>query len=354
MAFVMPSFAVEPATRIIAPYFTLERFGRIPRDIWRVVVVTDLPGVGMSNDAQTAVVCHSSREPDARYRFDGRRRLLHVERPAKDEWVPHTVARLARVLLRLQYAERRAVFLHGGLVRARHGGVAFIGGKRTGKTSSILSFLATQGGGYVTNDDLAVMATPSGWCGLGWPRSVSARPDTLAAVMRSRPGLRIPAAASSHPANPGSMPHREDGDVEAALLYPSELCHCFGCSLHASANVHMIVFPEFEPAEKRGAALEPLHAREAVHRLRVNLESDPNHNYETFLLPCFAVPTTEELHAQAEQLARDIPSYVLRQSMWTLREGTTLVATELARLAPKGMDDPCPEGSLAGRRAWGA
>lgn len=147
-------------------------------------------------------------------------------------------------------------------------GVALFGGSRAGKTSLIMASVLDRGGRIVCNDDVSLMAGPDhepaagsvdcGVIGVGWPRSISVRLDTLD-LLFGRDRSRAVLASLSHPANQTLMSLRETG-VEphgTALLYPWEYADPLNTEIGSHTRVDAIVHVSLadDPAE---AELSPV------------------------------------------------------------------------------------------------
>ncbi|GAA4955347.1 hypothetical protein GCM10023238_22460 [Streptomyces heliomycini] len=203
------------------------------------------------------VVITSATEPPTRLWYDGTAREVLFDPAMPRSFLWHNLVRFTRILLRLMHAEEPEVFLHAGLVARDDGhGALVLGAKRAGKTSTVLSALR-HGLRFVGNDDVSVRADAGGWTGRGWPRRVSVRGDTFAAV-----GL--------------------PGDTDR-LLHPAELRDLAGGpELLAEAPVGVLVFPRFHPEP----GVVPLGPEETLARLTAN-ELPTVVKHADFLLPFF-------------------------------------------------------------------
>ncbi|WP_162561315.1 phosphoenolpyruvate carboxykinase (ATP) [Salinispora vitiensis] len=164
-----PAGVLAGLTGLASPYIEVTS-AEAPRTAPHVLVRATPP----SGDAWRRVVLESEYEPDrVVWVNDARRRLALVNED--DSWAVQQLLRSVRYLLRWQAYERGDLFLHGGLVRAQGTGIAFLGHKRSGKTSSILSALLNGGADFVSNDDLVITDALTGH---GSPRTVNVRSST--------------------------------------------------------------------------------------------------------------------------------------------------------------------------------
>ncbi|WP_223778320.1 hypothetical protein [Streptomyces sp. 135] len=229
---------------------------------------------------------------------DGAHRSVRLTAATASAYAPVHVVRIVRTLLRLDAAEHdpSALFLHAGMVAWRGLGIALVGNKRSGKTSTVIAATAA-GAHFVSNDDLSLHEGPGGPTGVGWPRSVSIRLDTVEPL-----GLALP-ARPVHPANA----HRS----EARLLMPHEIGGMFDGRVAPKAPLCAVVFPSF--AAHGSAVLTRVAPDEAAERLFANLLAPPVKDDE--LTSWFKLPDAAELGARARRIAASVPAFELRQRL---------------------------------------
>lgn len=233
--------------------------------------------------------------------IDGERRVVRLAADASSPYTSIHVVRNIRTLLRLDVAQydASALFLHAGMFAWRGHGVAVVGNKRSGKTSTVLA-AAAAGADFVSNDDLSLHRGPGGLVGQGWPRSVSVRLDTLGPL-----GLTLPADIT-HPANR----HRTD----ARLLMPQEISRMTRCRIVPTAPLKAVLFPSFTGDEK--CTLRRLDEEEKAERLLANLLTPPVKDDD--LSARFASPPEEQLADRVRHLAALVPAFSLHQSLTAL------------------------------------
>ncbi|HEX6288653.1 MAG TPA: hypothetical protein VFZ66_05650 [Herpetosiphonaceae bacterium] len=235
------------------------------------------------------------------------------------EWQVQNTLRMIRNVLRVELYEARALFLHGAMVDVAGAGVAYLGHKCAGKTSSTLAALSQEGVNFVNNDDLTVLP----WLGtprtLGWPRVVGIRFDTVDALEAAHPRMRDLRHDLRHPSNRIENPPRY-------FFYPKELAAACGRAVSPEADLRFFVFPRFLPRDSRGAYLEPLPKAEALELLRQNLEPVPD-KYNLFLHDYYTFPDRAYLNEQLEALVERVPAYVLHQSFSSLVDGAKLIVS---------------------------
>ncbi|MDT0268651.1 hypothetical protein RM844_20405 [Streptomyces sp. DSM 44915] len=294
------------------------------------------------------VVLRSEYEPDRVLWVDDARHRLTL--PADDpEWTLQQLLRSVRHLLRWQGFARGDLFLHGGLVRVAGRGVAFLGHKKSGKTSSILSALLNGGADFVSNDDLVLTDTDTDpdsgagaaggplragapLTGYGSPRTVNIRTDALLELAGTAPGLRTLLAEASHPTNafPGRHHTRDAVHAESGTRLPgsvwvrcAELAHVTGRNLLPDAPVHAVVLPRFDAGTTR-PDLTRLTPAEAHRALAAHVEETAT-KYDPFLAAWYPRTDADRRARLLRRLAEETPCYRLTQSMTRLADGTSAV-----------------------------
>ncbi|MFD7714042.1 hypothetical protein [Streptomyces sp. NPDC059786] len=256
------------------------------------------------------------------------------------EWRTQQLLRCVRNLLRWEHFADGELFLHGGMVDIDGRGIAFVGRKRSGKTSSIISALLHGGADFVSNDDLVV--TGSGGRGelrgLGFPRSINVRTDSLLALAAERPELYGLLKEAGHPANafPGTH-HTTEPQISygSGMTAPSrtwvrcrELADATGRRLVASGRLHAVVFPAFLDTAARPDVRRLSH--EEAGRLLAENTEEAALKYDPFLAPWYPATQAHRRAVITKELLRSVPCYRLTQHMRHLPAATSaLVAAVL-------------------------
>ncbi|MFE7112651.1 hypothetical protein ACFU98_35530 [Streptomyces sp. NPDC057575] len=255
------------------------------------------------------------------------RRDLVIDTGAPGPLVLQYLVRYLRILLRLAHARGDEVFVHGGMVAENGRGVALIGAKRAGKTSTVMASMLA-GRAFVANDDLSMARTGGGWTGRGWPRTVSVREDTFTA-------LGLPSGHGPHEGARGAsrsvrrVPGR-DGGQDTVLLRPQELAELLDAPPpQPNAEVSVLLFPRFADSSADPTRLVPLAPPEAARRLAANLLPVLVKD-QRFLRPHFPPGPDPRALGLAEQIAAVSPAYELVQHFSALREGALAVADLLS------------------------
>ncbi|MFJ8823113.1 hypothetical protein ACIREE_15150 [Streptomyces sp. NPDC102467] len=313
-----PARLVSGAAARLAPFVASSEPGLLdqPGNTWSIQHPTE----ARTDTAELEhVTITAATEPTATLAVDHERRRLILDPACTLEFATHLAARYARILLRLQRATRaQELFLHAGMAASAPGageadrGIAVIGPKRAGKTSTVMAAMRA-GAAFVGNDDLSVTRSPDGWTGHGWPRSVSVRSDTFTALGISPP------ERSAHPGRP-PRPQEPAAGAAPVMLLPSELASLLGApGVRPSAPLTALVFPRFAP-DAGDTALRELTPDETAQRLR---REQPVHvvKQADFLLPHFPRPSPAETEEVWRALVTDVPGFELAQSFTGLTVG---------------------------------
>lgn len=293
---------------------------------------------------------HPPGEPPTELMLDRKRKRIYISRPDSDVWRIQNAVRLIRLLIRFRLMEIGEVMLHAGMVRYGRIGIAFAGPKRAGKTSSILAAITGGATSYVSNDDLSIRKVGVTWFGFGWPRSVSARRDSVRAVLAQRGWRTGLVEALTHPAErtAESMLSKSAEAHGLHFIYPSEMNSHFGCGVAPMGAVDAIVLPTFvhEPMFGFKPELNRVDCGEAFRALFPELQMHAG-KYDDFLAGHFNLRSRDECESTLGIMLREVPCYRLTQTMDTLCQAETLVnalAQSLRRVAISDGDLSNPYG----------
>lgn len=270
----------------------------------------------------------SAVEPIRRIHVSQARREVVVDEPDPD-WRIMQVLRAVRHLLRWQAFEADALFLHGGMVSFDGAGVAFIGSRRSGKTSSIMAALAN-GGRFVVNDDLTVMERDGHLVGHGWPRTMAVRRDSALALRELLPGFPRASTDLRHPANRWEPNTSSMINGLAPLLWvdPAEMATSAGVAIEPSAPLRMVVLPTFDDHATRPELVRVTPA-EAEKLISAHVEAQAV-KYDAFLADWFT-PHVGGGGRLLSMLAQQ-PVHVLRQRMDFVFESLQVVKEVLVSI----------------------
>lgn len=253
-----PKSVAEHVHRLAAPYLDLEPGPCEPQD-WQVIAGAEPPEHAVPEKV-TAL-----GEVGVEYAVDHSSKTLFHLAPEGETWATQSLLRSTRAIHRSEASRQGALFLHAGLVELNGVGVALVGGSRAGKTSLIMASVLNGSGVMVCNDDVSLVTHPDehGVTGIGWPRSISVRLDTLD-VLFGRHRAQTVRSSLSHPANETILSLRDSGVEQhgTALIYPWEYADLLGTEIGRSVKVEAIVHLGLtdDPADA-GVAPVPPHAR---------------------------------------------------------------------------------------------
>lgn len=261
-------------------------------------------------------------EPERIYSLNYKSRVINILRPEAREWRAQHVVRLIRALYRLVIAGSCGQFFHGAMVNYMGAGIALIGRKRSGKTTAMLSLLAS-GAQYVANDDVGVLQRgEGGWVGVGSTRSVSIRADTARLQHIAAFLDKTSTAGFSHPFN------ADPSNAQYLHARPNELAELFGTTVCSEANLTHLIFPSFVDGQ-HAPGFSRLTESEVIQRLHQNLLPIVDKHSEC--LRPFASQIKIKL-AHTAELARLIPGFSCRVSFDCMdrlgRDLSSLVVSE--------------------------
>jgi hypothetical protein len=277
-------------------------------------------------------------EPERVLYVDTARRRISIVGP-EGEWRTLQILRTIRNILRWQTFVTGDLFVHGGMVAIGGAGVAFLGAKRSGKTSSIVSALLLPDASLVSNDDLSIGLQQDQAVGYGWPRSIAMRMDSILALQAYAAGLGDLAVRGAHPTNRHKGAHNEHcSDLEPRQLplgvwmYPRELTDALGCGLARGAPVAALVFPRFDDSLD-GPRLEPVSSSSARELLLANTEETAV-QYDPFLADWYQDRGHARRALVVDRLLSTARVFQLRQSMRSLQQGSALLRGVFQHSAP--------------------
>ncbi|AZS16350.1 hypothetical protein [Paenibacillus lutimineralis] len=312
---------------LIEPYLKVSKISNISHSIWTIYVIPELVPDGCKLKEITE---DSPDGPGTRVFMNGEARVMAINQ-SDHKWRILYTLRMIRNLLRWQLYEQGKLFMHGGLAGVGRKGVAYLGGKKSGKTSSILALL-NYGAHYCSNDDLTFLVEETEVRALGWPRSLCIRKDSLYALQAVNPHYVRMIEELKHPSNE-HVEHNTEGEQYRKSLglyfYPKEIAIASGQRIEPEVPLSMIVFPKFIGREGKKAYLERINPGEALELLEQNLEQYPE-KYCGFLGKYFQEPNNN-FYEQLTLLSRNIPCYRLFQTFDALDDGAKLITGEVEK-----------------------
>lgn len=158
--------------------------------------------------------------------------------------------------------ERRGwIILHAGVVARDGAGIAFVGAKGSGKSTSIAAMLGWPGTDFIANDRAYVGLAGGRFKVLSWATTAKIGVGTAYASLPLREWLKS-TAVFSYPQEESTAEEREyflrstsDSERWSAKqkieLTPAEVTRTFGGEIQALANLDLIVFPRVTPQVDR-------------------------------------------------------------------------------------------------------
>jgi hypothetical protein len=300
------------------PYIQVDEVENFREDIWTI-----FSSIENVNDIKKYNIYNmtSDGEPDNRMLLNLSEKKIIIDQE-ENIWMIKYVIRMLRNLLRWQLYTHNYFYLHGGIVEIHNVGIAYLGKKKSGKTSSILSMLSISNDGkYITNDDITLYMDEH-IVKLGWPRAMGVRQDTID-ILKDYPGNSIKIISTlCHPRHSvNNSSNKELSDV--TFFLPSEISRIFNCDVMSETKLKVIIFPKFIDKVEE-IALKRLDKAEAIKYLKENIEIKPD-KHSNFLENYFNIPSIEDLYKKMEYIADKIPCYELHQMFEHIDAGAKLV-----------------------------
>lgn len=280
------------------------------------------------------IVYPSEYGPDRILFVDHSTRKILIAEPV-GSWRTLQMLRTIRNILRWEAFVAGDLFLHAGLVDTNGSGIAYVGEKKSGKTSSICAALLTTGSRLVSNDDLTIRAENRHLIGYGWPRTVNVRTDTIMALQQSKPEFFELVAKAKHPSNrwPDSHNQRVMCSSDQKFpnfiwVYPAELTNTLGSTITRESQVKAVIFPHFDDSVDK-PYLREIDPTEAAALILPHIEDKAVEN-DPFLRDWYIDEGKETRVDITEKLLRTASFFQLKQSMALLQEASELVQRTLA------------------------
>lgn len=237
----------------LEPYFFIKISNEsVTENIWLINLVSDKNIASFKKVVEKA----NPKEPKKIFYVNTNSKEIRIEQPDDMEWRKHLALRLIRDLFRVYLVGNDGIPLHGGLIERSGLGIAVLGGKKAGKTTTILSLMDDKSF-YITNDDLIVKNKHNKVFGYGSTRSMSIRKDTLPFLNKN-----IGNIVTTNPLNQTSLME------EYLFIKPNEL---FSKQIKSSCNIALFIFPKFDSKVSR-PKLQYLSDSNLLDELRNNVE----------------------------------------------------------------------------------
>lgn len=176
------------------------------------------------------------------YIYSKKNKRILVREPLGKEQKLQIAIRLIREIMRHYQINEKHLFFHGGCIEKNNQGIAFLGHKKSGKTTNIINLLSATGYSYVSNDDISFCVDKGKIVAYGWPRAINIRLDTLPYISRLTQLRELNFLALKHPDNKELCYLNKNKSI---IMYPFELAEVCGISIKKQVELKYIIFPEF-------------------------------------------------------------------------------------------------------------
>ncbi|MBC1512043.1 hypothetical protein [Listeria booriae] len=251
--------------------------------------------------------------------IDDRQRYIYMVKPYDLVWRKQYALRFIRDFFRNEFVRLGYIFFHGGVISKKNIGLAFLGEKKSGKTTTIINGLK-QSFNFITNDDVSVQIKDMKVLGYGWPRSISIRKDTLINIPQLMTSLKV--------SNPDNFTASGENFI---FLYPNELASVMDIKIIPCTEIKYFIFPKFN-SSLSSSKLTKLSYHESTKLLELNHDSDVHKYYREFEDFFNLNLTTEKNFKEiSETLISQAEFYLLEQNMNTM-ESSQLILNSLVEV----------------------
>ncbi len=338
-----PASSLREIARYCHPYYNIKTVRAVPEGVWRILCGrTDADFNGWA--FYESVV---RNEPTRRIRYDLRSKTLAVV-TVDSQWLCVFTGRLLRDLLRWQLLGADTLFFQACLVKIQETGIAIGGPPRVGKTSTALALVGCEKARFIADNDLLCIIEENSVFGMGWPRSICIRRDTIPILEKWWPRFGARIESFTHPNN-----HNPTGGVREFLhLSPGELSELSQTAVLAEAPVSAFIFPEFTEGNV-APRLTRISEDEATARLTEIWDFLPERKvgqrssdafegkrtwkslcFNPFLADAFLISEPDQLRLKVRKLSSVLPCYVLKQPLSHVARSAEIIAKEIGGLPP--------------------
>ena len=324
------------------PHYVTKPIIAVPAGVW-IVSALDADAKRPNTECFQSAV----RSEPTRFVFHDLNAKLLTLATESPRWLPIFCCRLIRDLLRWQLLESGELFFQAGLVKIGDSGIAFVGPPRSGKTTTALALVGREGGTFVADNDLCVTGKTQGLVsGMGWPRSICIRTNTLSILKEWWPNFSNEMGSFAHPNNHHGKPEAR----EFLYILPDEMATLTKKPILTETPVSCLIFPEFSDARDAKPELVRLSNEQAAKKLTASWDFLAERKvgqrsgfaftgkqnwalmcFNPFLVEAFSIPEPDQLLAEVHQLAALIPCYKLIQQLSQVQESSRIIMAEIAQ-----------------------
>lgn len=306
---------------LLVPFFSIEYINTLSSDIWSIYSSPkdeyDLTNFTIYNEP-------SPDGPGTNIYMDKDKKIIMVNQ-SDYKWEILYLVRMVRNIMRWLLWSEHIVYMHGGLVKIKDYGIAIIGEKKAGKTSTILSIIGKcSASNFITNDDLSLEVGENNIVGFGWPRALCIRYDTICQLKKINPAFFEKIGKLNHPSNKYMINYSNIKISDHYYFFPNEIADCSNTKLLSQTNIDYIIFPSFIGKEGNNAYIERLGYEEAYKRLLSNVNDLPE-SYCGFLTNSFNNRIVRDESILLRDIALKVPCYILYQTFDGISKGASII-----------------------------
>ncbi|MEK5415713.1 MULTISPECIES: hypothetical protein [unclassified Paenibacillus] len=300
---------------ILTPFYEIVLDRQPAKGFWKLILASETLEEHERDLTIINVDMSNFHEPNRKFHVNSAGRTIYFEEPQEMLWKVQIAIRLVRDITRNEYLQLDMYYFHSAMVEYLDKGICIMGGKKSGKTSTVLTLLSSGVAGFISNDDLSIRIEDGRVIGYGWPRSIAVRNDTLEAIETMR-NIRIGREELNHPNN--KIPVRED----STFFYPKQLASIFKGRMKKKHKVDYVIFTQFMNEGK--PRITELKDAAALELLSANYEHNINKYFKEFQI-FFDQPDQKELEIVLKHIVKQAKCYELHQNFNMLDESRRLI-----------------------------
>jgi len=246
--------------------------------------------------------------PQKEYFVDEKNKNIYVSKPNDPRFISQVKIRLARDIIKHTLMRRGFCCLHGGMVSYQGKGICFLGEKMHGKTSFMLSMLATGKASFISNDDISISDCGFGLEGTGFPRSISVRKDSIGMmdnILNEYNFMR-------------DLKHPDNGNKELSgnnFYFVNELADIFGCGIIPEAKINCFLYLQFADGDLE---VSEVSREEKINILRRFVDPEVSRYFMDFKK--YFENSDNRISAGIEKNIENIPFYVVKENIYKMNQ----------------------------------
>lgn len=307
---------IKKISKIIKPYFELKLVSHPDEECFKIE-----PYFSISKkqyDRKMSVIqpkFEDINEPKRKYVYSETDKYIGILYPYDKNLRLQIAIRITRDILRNFCIKEEMAYFHSGMVSYKGKGICIMGDKKCGKTTTILSLLSSKDSYFVSNDDLALHICDNILEGVGWPRTISIRNDSLEYISNIINDYKFP-NVMEHPNN------YIEAFKKSTFLYPYELSEVFDSKLIDIHKIDIILLPQFNECSSN--QLIEISKDEGIKIIKSFYERDINKYFRDFENN-FKFKKCSETKIYDSILASNVKIYILNQNITRMEESIKLI-----------------------------